>query len=138
MPDNGNQKEALLEVTGLKKYFPIKRGFFKRVVGYVRAVDDVSFKVERGEIVWIDGDQAFAFLLIEHAFLVHAHVVLRGVESPVFDVDIEFGQVEVGTDLEFRDDAVLVVVAEGDTAASTGVYNAGQFIVRFYGHALLA
>ena len=31
-----------------------------------------------------------------------------------------------------------IYLAEGDTAASTGVYNAGQFIVRFYGHALLA
>ena len=40
----------LLEVKGLKKYFPIKKkGFLRRVVGYLKAVDDVSFSIAEGE-----------------------------------------------------------------------------------------
>ena len=55
MPDQPKQ-EPLLEVTDLKKYFPIKRGFFKRVVGHVRAVDGVSFHVMEGETLGLVGE----------------------------------------------------------------------------------
>lgn len=46
----------LLEVNHLKKYFPIKRGFFSRVVGHVKAVDDVNFKVYPGETLGLVGE----------------------------------------------------------------------------------
>ncbi len=46
----------LLEVTGLKKFFPIRRGVMQRVVGNVRAVDDVSFFVEKGECLSLVGE----------------------------------------------------------------------------------
>ncbi len=45
----------LVEVEGLKKYFPIKEGVFSRTVGYVKAVDDVSFSIKKGEIFWAGG-----------------------------------------------------------------------------------
>ena len=48
--------QPLLEVHALKKYFPIQRGFLKRVVGYVKAVDDVSFYVNQGETVGLVGE----------------------------------------------------------------------------------
>ncbi len=48
--------EPLLEVTALKKHFPIQRGFFKTVVGTVKAVDDVSFYVNRGETLGLVGE----------------------------------------------------------------------------------
>ena len=56
--NNGKPKEAdkLMEVIGLKKYFPIKRGFFQRTVGYVKAVDDVNFFVRRGETLGLVGE----------------------------------------------------------------------------------
>ena len=38
----------LLEVTNLKKHFPIKGGLFRHVVGHLRAVDDVSFSIDKG------------------------------------------------------------------------------------------
>jgi len=57
MPDNnGKADNRLLEVIGLKKYFPIKRGFFQRVVGHVKAVDDVNFFVRRGETLGLVGE----------------------------------------------------------------------------------
>ena len=46
----------LLEVRGLQKFFPIQRGLLRRVVGEVRAVDDVSFHVDRGETLSLVGE----------------------------------------------------------------------------------
>ena len=46
----------LLEVHGLKKHFPITRGVFSRTVGYVRAVDGVSFTMHRGETLGLVGE----------------------------------------------------------------------------------
>ena len=40
----------------LRKLFPITQGFFKRVVGAVRAVDDVSFTLGRGETLALVGE----------------------------------------------------------------------------------
>jgi oligopeptide/dipeptide ABC transporter ATP-binding protein len=48
--------ETLLQVSHLKKYFPIKRGILRRTVGYVKAVDDVSFAVRKGETLGIVGE----------------------------------------------------------------------------------
>lgn len=50
------QTEPLLEVKELKKYFPIKRGFFKRVVGHVKAVDNLSFHIMEGETLGMVGE----------------------------------------------------------------------------------
>jgi peptide/nickel transport system ATP-binding protein len=51
-PDN----ETLLEVKNLKKYFPIKGGILRRTVAQVKAVDDVSFAVRRGETLGLVGE----------------------------------------------------------------------------------
>jgi oligopeptide transport system ATP-binding protein len=48
--------ELLLEVNGLKKYFPITGGIFGRKKGEVKAVDDVSFYVKKGETLGIVGE----------------------------------------------------------------------------------
>jgi peptide/nickel transport system ATP-binding protein len=46
----------LIEVRNVKKHFPIKRGLLKRTVGYVRAVDDVSFIILTGETLGLVGE----------------------------------------------------------------------------------
>ena len=48
--------EDLLVVKGLKKYFPIKKGIISRKVGEVKAVDDVSFTIRRGETLGLVGE----------------------------------------------------------------------------------
>ncbi|RIK38795.1 MAG: peptide ABC transporter ATP-binding protein [Chloroflexi bacterium] len=49
-------EKPILEVRHLKKHFPITRGFLRRVVGHVRAVDDVSFQVPVGKTVGLVGE----------------------------------------------------------------------------------
>ncbi|MDP3158814.1 MAG: dipeptide ABC transporter ATP-binding protein [Reyranella sp.] len=48
--------EPLLEVSGLKKHFPIHKGLFSRVSGHVYAVDGVSFSLKRGETLGLVGE----------------------------------------------------------------------------------
>ncbi len=50
------EKDWLVEVRHLKKYFPVRRGVLKRVVGNVQAVDDVSFRIHRGETLGLVGE----------------------------------------------------------------------------------
>ena len=47
---------SLLEVRGLKKYFPIEKGLLRRVVGHVRAVDDVSLSIDKGKTLGLVGE----------------------------------------------------------------------------------
>ena len=48
--------EEVLRVRGLKKYFPVTAGFFKKEVGQVKAVDGVDFSVLAGEVVGLVGE----------------------------------------------------------------------------------
>ena len=48
--------EALLEVTDLKKHFPIYKGVFSKISGHVYAVDGVSFSIARGETLGLVGE----------------------------------------------------------------------------------
>lgn len=52
-----NSSDApLLEVSGLKKYFPLRGGWFGRVQQQLKAVDDVSFTIERGRTLGLVGE----------------------------------------------------------------------------------
>ncbi len=48
--------EVLLRVTGLQKLFPIRKGFLRRTVGHVRAVDGVDFHIDQGETLGLVGE----------------------------------------------------------------------------------
>ena len=54
--DDSGQQDTLLEVNNLRKFFPITKGFLKRVIGQVRAVDDVSFAIRQGETLGLVGE----------------------------------------------------------------------------------
>jgi peptide/nickel transport system ATP-binding protein len=47
---------TLLRVKGLKKYFPVRKGVFRRTVGWVKAVDDVDFFIRHGETLGLVGE----------------------------------------------------------------------------------
>ncbi len=57
MVDTQVASTTLLDVRNLKMYFPLTRGLvFQRTVGYVRAVDDISFSIERGKTLGLVGE----------------------------------------------------------------------------------
>ena len=51
-----NNSNAMLRVRGLKKYFPIYKGFFRKLAGHVKAVDDISFDLHEKETLGIVGE----------------------------------------------------------------------------------
>ena len=51
-----NHNEVLLQVKNLKKYFPVTKGLFRRVVGYVKAVDGVDLFICEGETLGLVGE----------------------------------------------------------------------------------
>ena len=56
-PEDNTENSFLLEVKNLKKHFPIKKGFIvSRVIGSVKAVDDVSFYIHSGETLGLVGE----------------------------------------------------------------------------------
>ena len=70
MPASTNASaEPLLRVEGLKVYFPILGGVFRHKVGEVKAVDDVSFTVQRGQTVGLVGESGSGKTTIGRAII---------------------------------------------------------------------
>jgi peptide/nickel transport system ATP-binding protein len=78
-------QRPLLEVNHLKVHFPIRRGVFQRTVGYVKAVDDVSFRVYRGQTLGLVGESGCGKTTTGRAILrliepTAGHVVFDGTD----------------------------------------------------------
>lgn len=56
MEYNQIEEKTILEVSGLKKYFPIYQGVLAKKTGDIKAVDDISFKLKKGEILGLVGE----------------------------------------------------------------------------------
>lgn len=56
MADNVKEGEVLLEVKNLKKYFPVEKSFFGKPIKFLKAVDGISFTLERGKTLGIVGE----------------------------------------------------------------------------------
>ena len=56
MTEKNTLEAPLVEVEGLKKYYPIRGGIITHTVGEIRAVDDISFSVKKGETLGLVGE----------------------------------------------------------------------------------
>jgi oligopeptide/dipeptide ABC transporter ATP-binding protein len=61
--------DVLLQVEGLTKYFPVRRGFFQRVHGWVKAVDGVSFHIKQGSTLGLVGESGCGKSTVGRALL---------------------------------------------------------------------
>jgi peptide/nickel transport system ATP-binding protein len=90
---NGSKKPALLQVNSLRKYFPIRRGFLQKVVGYVKAVDGVTFNVYPGETLGLVGESGCGKTTT-------GRVILRAIDPSAGEIwfqDNDMGRVNVAT-----------------------------------------
>ena len=83
--------QALLEIKNLKKYFPIKKGFFRKTVGHVRAVDGVNFFIDEGETLGLVGESGCGKTTTSRCILraldpTGGQILYRTKENQVIDV----------------------------------------------------
>jgi len=91
MSANGTQAGNLLEVQHLKKYYPIHRGLLRRLVGVIKAVDDVSFHVRPGETLALVGESGCGKTTTARCVLraldpTSGQVLFRGSDGSIVDV----------------------------------------------------
>ncbi|HCB02055.1 MAG TPA: peptide ABC transporter substrate-binding protein, partial [Anaerolineae bacterium] len=79
---NTQEKSDILVVNNLKKYFPVRSGVLQRVTAEVKAVDNVSFAVKRGETLGMVGESGCGKTTIGRA-------ILRLVEPTAGEVSFE-------------------------------------------------
>jgi peptide/nickel transport system ATP-binding protein len=89
--DLGARAEWILEVKGLQKFFPVRRGLLRRTVGQVRAVDGVSFELRAGETLSLVGESGCGKTTTSRCILralppTAGSILFRTDEGPVVDV----------------------------------------------------
>lgn len=77
-----NDSKVLLRTEGLKKYYPAKEQLSKRLIGYVKAVDDVNFSIREGEVLALVGESGCGksttgYLIMRLDSSVHGTVPMR-------------------------------------------------------------
>jgi len=85
------ENSPILEVKNLKKYFPIEKGILRRVVGNVKAVDDLSFHIHAGKTLGLVGESGSGKTTVGHC-VIRAYDITDG--EIIFrpnDKDVELG-----------------------------------------------
>jgi len=89
MESKSKNKQIILCVQNLKKYFPIRRGFFHKIAGWVKAVDDVSFEIEQGKTLGLVGESGCGKTTVARLILKlldpdHGKIIFRGIDIGEF------------------------------------------------------
>jgi len=56
MESTKKDNSTILRIEGLKKYYPVRRGFLQKITGWIKAVDGVSFEIEKGKTLGLVGE----------------------------------------------------------------------------------
>jgi peptide/nickel transport system ATP-binding protein len=80
--DRGGKVQPMLTVTGLKKHFPVRGGLLNRRIGSIRAVDDVSFAVLKGETLGVVGESGCGKSTLARLLM---HLIAKDAGELVFD-----------------------------------------------------
>jgi peptide/nickel transport system ATP-binding protein len=86
--DRGGPAQPMLIVDGMKKYFPIRAGVFNRKVAEIKAVDDVSFYVVKGETLGIVGESGCGKSTLARLLM---HLIERDAGQLILDGDLVGG-----------------------------------------------
>src|SRR5947208_10039784 len=80
--DRGGKVQPMLIVSGLRKHFAIPGGLLKRAVGSVRAVDDISFVVLKGETLGVVGESGCGKSTLARLLM---HLIPKDAGELIFD-----------------------------------------------------
>ena len=98
----GAGNEVLLEVRHLKKYFPISKGFFGKQAGVVKAVDDVSFTLEKGQVLGLVGESGGGKTTLGRLLLRAYEATAGEIEYHINDQDFDLMKLEKSELREIR------------------------------------
>jgi oligopeptide/dipeptide ABC transporter ATP-binding protein len=87
--------DCLLEARNIKKYFPIRAGILRRIKNYLKAVDDVSFSIGRGEIFGLVGESGCGKSTL-------GKVILRLLEPTAGEIFFQGEKIDALTESEMR------------------------------------
>ena len=83
-------EKPLLEISGLKKYYPIEAGITKRQVGLVKAVDDITLSIRKNEVLGVVGESGCGKTTLGRSILRIIEPTAGTVKFNLDDQEIDF------------------------------------------------
>ena len=111
------EKDYILEVDGLKQYFPVATNFFGKPLAYLRAVDGVSFKLERGRTLGVVGESGCGKSVTSMSVM----RLLQGPQGQIFSGSIRFKA------YDYKKDAAGNLISVDDNAICIYEMSGGAF-----------
>lgn len=141
LPPSSLPEDVLLSVRGLKKYFPIHAGWLKRHVGDVKAIDDLSIDIRKGETLGLVGESGsgkstVARLMLRAYNLTEGQILFRRANNEIVDLsklsDREMRPLRAEMQMIFQDPysslnpRMTLLELVGEPMVIHGVGNAGE------------
>lgn len=141
LPASSLPEDVLFSVRGLKKYFPIHAGWLKRHVGDVKAIDDLSIDIRKGETLGLVGESGsgkstVARLMLRAYNLTEGQILFRRANNEIVDLselsDREMRPLRAEMQMIFQDPysslnpRMTLLELVGEPMVIHGVGNAGE------------